>query len=167
MKYGLLLKIILLILSISCIGLIIIGMYSIVFVQNSKLNWRMLIPVLVIVFGFLGVVYQIKTYKYYTNNKGNCKVEGKIFWIANGVFAAALCVISLFAFYSYYEIYGETIMAMNSDTLEFVFIFTGLLALGIALSIEESVLYKRLITLASLSDKETIDDIKGEQNENV
>ncbi len=167
MKYGLLLKIILLILSVSCIGLIIIGMYSIVFVQNSKLQWSMLIPVLMIVCGFLGVVYQIKTYKYYTKNKGNCKVKGKIFWIANGVFAAALCITSLFAFYSYYEIYGETIMAMNSDTLEFVFIFTGLLALGIALSIEESVLYKRLITLASLRDKETIDDIKGEQNENV
>ena len=160
MKVKRLLKIIQFLLSILFIGLVTVMMYYVVIIEESSLEYRMLVPLSLIIIGVLSLMYQIKTLKYYRITYVNYKIEDIFLWVSNGLFAFILILLALYFGY-------EIIEANFGDVLTEYFLAISVcvfpLLLGLSLFFEERYLYKRLKKIKSEIMLEDIKDIKGNQ----
>ncbi|GEM_PF-3214568 len=165
MRFKLGLKIVFIVLILAIIVLIGIGMYGVIMSENTQMEWSMGIPFVIMILGFLGVVYQIKTIKFYQNLDVKPKVKGVLFWLGNLLFSLALFCSSLYVLYTFYIMYFDSIGIFRANILVPLVVFSLGLILAIGLAIEQSLLYKAIVNYEERSLGDSIDDIKGHQED--
>lgn len=165
MKIRIGIKIALLVSSILIFGFLLFAIYSVLIVKAEKFEYSMLILFAVTMAGFLSVIYQAKTLKYYKLDSIIITSNIKVFWVGNLLFSIALFCFSLYFLYFIYSVlYGLNRM-VYSDYLFPLAICLYVLLVAVFLAIEASVLYKRFKNLEVQRITDSIDDIKGHQDE--
>ena len=159
MKIGFSLKLILLILSILTFGIFVIGIYVIHVIQNKSFEYSMLISYGLAGAGFLSVIYQVKTLRFYKKTPEVINLEKNVFWLGNIIFAVTLIVFSIYLLFIRYEIYSQ--MQFDSQYVLPFIIITFFLTLGVFLIAEVGFLYRKIQYLQQQNKIESIDDIKG------
>ncbi|MEW4924415.1 hypothetical protein [Algibacter sp. 2305UL17-15] len=157
------LKIVLLICSVSVVGLLMAALYSLVIIEDQKFEYSMLMVYAVVLSGILSIIYHIKTLKYYRTTSTFEAFSGSLFWIGNIVFSIVLFCFSLYMLYSFYLIIDTLRDPVNLDYLLPFGICAFTLLLGVFLALEESALYKYIQNYKEQQFVDSIDDIKGHQ----
>ncbi|GAL71466.1 hypothetical protein JCM19302_1144 [Jejuia pallidilutea] len=111
------------------------------------------------------MVYQIKTMKFYSLKTKNLELKGKLFWIGNLVFSISLFCFSLYFIYFIFISYANFEAGMQNSILITLAITILILLVGVFLALETSTLYKRILNQKERDYIDSIDDIKGHQEE--
>ncbi|MCF7569247.1 hypothetical protein L3X37_12860 [Sabulilitoribacter arenilitoris] len=124
----------------------------------------MLIPLSMILTGFLSIIYHIKTLKHYSLNFVYKDFKDAVLWIGN-----LLLAISIFtmAFFMLFAIYSLNEVDLSFEFI-YMFIFCGIiLLLGVTLILEERLLYRKYVFFKEQSRINKIDDISGHKGDNL
>jgi peptidoglycan/LPS O-acetylase OafA/YrhL len=158
-------KIALLILSFAIVCLVSAATYSILVIEQTKFEYEILLLLAIILGGVLSMVYQIKTMKFYSLKTKNLELKGKLFWIGNLVFSISLFCFSLYFIYFIYISYANFEAGMQNSILITLAITILILLVGFFLALETSTLYKIILNQKERDYIDSIDDIKGHQEE--
>lgn len=158
---GLIQKILLTLTSIVFALAIIFGFYIVVFEENNRFEYEMLILLVLAVFAILSFVFHLKTLKFYkikTLLYLNFEKD-KPFWLLNGVFALSLFILAVFFLYQFSRVFsGEFTM---NDKMPFIILIVIPIVLCIWLFLDARFLYRNYKMLQAKAAINTIDDIKG------
>ena len=163
---GLIQKILLTVVSIAIALLMAFGFYVVIFEENNKFEYEMLILVALAIFGALSFVFHIKTLKFYKTKSLlylNFKKD-KPFWVFNIAFILSLLLLSLFFAYQYYKII-ENGPSFKSDFWPFLIVIFLPLIISAWLFFDARYLYQNYKNLEAKATFNTIDDIKGVEGE--
>lgn len=160
-------KIALLVLSFAIVALVCIASYSILIIENTKFEYEMLFLLATILGGVLSLVYQIKTIKFYNTKTKKLELHGRLFWIGNIIFSITLFCFGLYFLYFIYISYASFEGNMEGSIIITLTITILILLVGVFLALETSALYKRILNQKERDYIDSIDDIKGNQNEEV
>ncbi|SER03870.1 hypothetical protein SAMN05421824_2861 [Hyunsoonleella jejuensis] len=158
-------KITLLVLSTAIVAFVIVVSYSILILENTKFEYEMLLLLAAILGGVLSIVYQIKTMKFYNTKNEKLELQGKLFWIGNMVFSIMLFCFGLYFLYFIYISYVSLERNLGSGILITLAITVLILLVGVFLALETSALYKRIVSQKEREYIDSIEDIKGQQDE--
>jgi len=158
-------KIALLILSFAIVCLVSTATYSILVIEDAKFEYEILLLLAVILGGVLSMVYQIKTLKFYSLKTKKLELKGKLFWIGNIIFSISLFCFSLYFLYFIYISYANFDRSMENSVLIKLAITILILLVGVFLALETSALYKRILNQKERNYIDSIEDIKGQQEE--
>lgn len=143
----------------------IIGVYSIISVGNTPLDYGLIINILICFTGVLSIIYHFKTLKFYKKKNHEKEIKVISLWVSNLIFALLLIYMSLKLSYVFYNFHMEG--SIDSGLLIMYLFCFFVLVLGVCLIFEERVLYKRIIQIKNQSRKDSIDDIKGHRDDKV
>ena len=163
MKISTGIKIALLVSSFLISGFLLFAIYSVL--KAERFEYSMLILFAVNFTGFFSVIYHIKTLTYYKLDIINVKPEVKIFWVGNLLFSIALFCLSLYSLYILYTVFYRMDGVFGKHYLLPIGICIYTLLVGVFLAIEASVFYKRNKRLDEKKIFDSIEDIKGNSEE--
>lgn len=161
---GLIQKIILTVVSIAIALTMAFGFYVVIFEENNKFEYEMLILVALAVFGALSFVFHIKTIGFYKRKQlENLNYDsGKPFWIFNLAFIASLFFLACFFMYLLSRMNEQA----NTELLPIMILIITPILIGVWLLLDARFLFNNYKTLQAKAAFNTIDDIKGvEENE--
>ncbi len=158
-------KIALLVLSLAIVIFVSFATYSILIIENAKLEYEMLFLLAIILGGVLSIVYQIKTMRFYTLKAKKPELTGKLFWVGNILFSLTLFCFSLYFLYFIYISFENFDGTIRNSMIITLVITVFILILAVFLAIEASSLYKRILNQKERDYIDSIDDIKGQQDE--
>ena len=163
MKLRRLLKILLLVVCIVLTGFLSFFMYIVFLDESTPFEYGMLIPVFMMLTGFLSVAYHIKTLKFYSVKTKLLSFKDLVLWVANALFAIALILAALYLAYKLYTVYE--VKPNNQIYIAYLIVFL-MFVLGVCLILEAKNLYSRIQKSTTDVFKASIDDIGGDiQNE--
>ncbi len=158
-------KIALLVLSFAFVAMISFAAYTIIIVENEKFDYEMLYFLPMILGGVLSMIYQLKTMKFYSLKTKSLELTGKLFWIGNIIFSITLFCFSLYFLYLIYTSYVNLEGDMKSSMVIALAVTVLILLLAVFLALETSALYKRILNQNERDYVDSIEDIKGYDNE--
>ncbi|GGD12559.1 hypothetical protein [Hyunsoonleella pacifica] len=103
--------------------------------------------------------------KFYSSKIKNLEITGRLFWIGNILFSLTLFCFSLYFLYLIYLRFGNFNRDMDINMIVTLSVVIFILLVAVFLAIEVSTLYKRIINQDVRNYVDSIDDIKGHQNE--
>jgi len=156
---GLIQKIVLTVISIVIALTMVFGLYVVLFEENNRFEYEMLILVVLAVFGTLSFVFHIKTMGFYKHKKlENLNYEkGKPFWIFNLAFIGSLFFLACFFVYLLNRVSEQG----KTELLPFVILIGIPILVGVWLLLDARFLFNNYKMLQARSAFNTIDDIKG------
>ncbi len=160
MKLKRFLKIILLATSILISSIMIFALYSLIIIKNMDLDMGMYIDILTCIMGVLSVIYHFRTLNLYKYQQ-KMMLRDVSLWVSNLIFALLLIYMSLKLIYIFYDLNMAGSINSNSHLIYLSCFF--ILLLGICLIFEERWLYNRIINIKKEFHVNSIDDIKGHQ----
>jgi uncharacterized membrane protein len=156
---GLIQKILLTIVSIVIALTMAFGFYVVIFEENNKFEYNMLILLALAVFGVLSFVFHIKTIGFYKhkNLESLNYNSGKPFWVFNLAFVGSLFFLACFFLYLLNKMNEQA----NTELLPFLIFITVPILVGVWLLLDARYLYRNHKILEAKAAFNTIDDIKG------
>lgn len=166
MNLGKVQKMILLILTIGFTLFGIAFVVSVLFVERTTFNFRMLFPMALGVLGVFSTIFHIKTIEAYSvdfTSQFKFPKVPKLFWILNALNGLLILVIGLMLSYFFYDSYDSEIR--KQDDIEiFILVIAIPLIAGVWIALD---IYKLFQMEQKVKEKQafnSIDDISGMDN---
>lgn len=135
------------------------------FYGNHNYNTFFIIFCLLFLTGILGLMYHIKTLKFYFRPHQNTNGVVNFLWGCNLVFSFTLFSVLIYVLYKIYQdIFSRQRDIQDEDIVGFTIVFI-MLVLSVISAIEVSAFYKNVICLKDDTVYDSIEDIKGYQDE--
>ncbi|GAB1858125.1 hypothetical protein MHTCC0001_29620 [Flavobacteriaceae bacterium MHTCC 0001] len=135
--------------------------------QKKEFEWSMLILFGLALAGLFSVIYHFKTLHFYNKKQQFSWFSIRPFWIFNLIFSIVVFVLSLYLMYTYYSIYSSFKNQMLTGVLVSLIVTIFMLIFSILSTIECSELYKKMVNVIKQDEFESIDDIKGCQDDDL
>lgn len=166
MNLGKVQKIILLILTIGFALFGIAFVVSVLFVERTTFNLRMLIPMALGVLGVFSTIFHIKTIEAYSVDFASQfkfpKVP-KLFWVLNALNGLLILVIGLMLSYMLYDTF-DTEFGLHDDIEIFILIIVVPLIVGVWIALDTYKLFQMEQKVKEKQAFDSIDDISGMDN---
>ena len=135
------LKIALLVSCILLTALCIILMYTVLIIEKSTFEYSMLFPLTMILTGILSVIYQFKTYKFYSLKVFTPDFKYRFFWIGNALYVLSIFSMIAFILYSIHEL-KET--ELTPEIVSVLIICASFFIIGVSILIKKSYSTRKL-----------------------
>jgi hypothetical protein len=162
---GLIQKLVLTIVAVTTGIAMAFAFYTVVFEENNRFEYEMLILLALSLFGLLSFVFHLKTIGFYKHHtlESLSYPKGKPFWVFNLVFVGSLLALACLFIYLYLTAEASS----NMIFYRMVPFITIPSFLAVWLLLDARYLYRSYKSLQAKTSFNTIDDIKGVEAEDT